>query len=83
MFSAATLRRRFDIKPNEQVRTTVNRIHQTLRQAWEAGDIVAFIAPDGRELCEKEFCVKGARRFRTLRCSAFLARTRRRPAMSR
>ena len=51
---------RFDIKPNEQARTTINRIHQTLRQAWEAGDIVAFIAADGTELCEKEFCVNGS-----------------------
>lgn len=59
-FSAATLAERFSLRPNEAKRTTINRIHQVLRQAWEAGDLVAYIAADGAELCEKEFCVNGS-----------------------
>ena len=60
IFSAVTLESEFDVKPREHRRTTINRIHQALRQTWEAGEIVAFISPDGRELCEQEFGVNGS-----------------------
>jgi len=60
VFSATTLEGEFEIKPHQNRRTTINQIHQALRQAWEGGDIVAFIAPDGTELCEREFCVNGS-----------------------
>ena len=59
-FSPAGLEQVFDPKPNENRRTTINRIHLELRKAWEEGDVVAFVAPDGTELCEKGFCVNGS-----------------------
>ena len=42
-FSAVTLRDRFEIRPNEQLRTTINKIHQALRKAWEAEEVVADV----------------------------------------
>jgi Cft2 family RNA processing exonuclease len=59
-FSAATLADLFDLRPNEERRTTINQIHQALRQAWEAGDVVAYVDADGDELREPEFCVNGS-----------------------
>ena len=59
-FSAATLADVFDRRPREERRTTVNQIHQALRLAWEAGDVVAYVDADGEELREPEFCVNGS-----------------------
>src|SRR4051794_12486456 len=59
-FSAATLAETFELRPKEERRTTVNQIHQALRQAWEAGEIVAYVDADGDELREPEFCVNGS-----------------------
>jgi len=58
-FSAATLERQFDARPNEIRRIRISRICQAVRKAWQDGAIVAFVAPDGTELCEKEFCIDG------------------------
>jgi Cft2 family RNA processing exonuclease len=58
-FSAASLAQEFELKPHEQPRTTITRIHQALRSAWESGEIVAFFNADGAELCEREHCVQG------------------------
>ena len=59
-FSAATLADVFDVRPTEAKRTTINSIHQALRQAWEAGDVVAYVNADGEDLREPEFCVNGS-----------------------
>ena len=59
-FSAATLANLFELRPNEAKRTTINQIHQGLRLAWEAGEIVAYVDADGDELREAKFCVNGS-----------------------
>jgi Cft2 family RNA processing exonuclease len=59
-FSPATLADVFDVRPTEAKRTTINSIHQALRQAWEAGDVVAYVNADGEDLREPEFCVNGS-----------------------
>lgn len=59
-FSAATLADMFDLRPNEARRTTINAIHQALRKAWEAGDVVAYVDAGGEDLREQELCVNGS-----------------------